>query len=85
MHVRVDGQLISNNAQMIVLAALDGLSLACALEDPVAEQLDSGSLVGALADWYLPFAGDHLYDPSRRQPSAAFDLLVKALRYHAVR
>nr|WP_217909842.1 hypothetical protein [Pseudenhygromyxa sp. WMMC2535] len=27
------------------------------------------------------FSGYHLYDPSRRQPSAAFELLVEALRY----
>jgi DNA-binding transcriptional LysR family regulator len=34
-----------------------------------------------LEDWCPPFAGYHLYYPSRRQPSAAFALLVDALRY----
>jgi DNA-binding transcriptional LysR family regulator len=34
-----------------------------------------------LDDWCPPFAGYHLYYPSRRQPSAAFALLVDALRY----
>ena len=36
---------------------------------------------GYLADWCPPFAGYHLYYPSRRQPTPAFGLLVEALRY----
>ena len=81
LHVRVDGQLVFNNPRMIVRAALDGLGLACVLEDLVSEQLANGSLVRVLADWCPPFAGYHLYYTSRRQPSAAFALLVEALRY----
>jgi DNA-binding transcriptional LysR family regulator len=34
-----------------------------------------------LAEWCPPFAGYHLYYPSRRQPSPAFSLLVDVLRY----
>jgi len=81
LSVRVDSQLIFNNTRMIVRAALDGLGLACLLGDLVAEHLAGGSLVRVLADWCPPFAGYHLYYPSRRQPSAAFALLVEALRY----
>ncbi|TPG49472.1 LysR family transcriptional regulator [Sphingomonas glacialis] len=81
LHVRVDGQLVFNSMRMIVRAALDGLGLACVLEDLVAEQLASGALVRVLSDWCPPFAGYHLYYPSRRQPSAAFALVVEALRY----
>ena len=40
-----------------------------------------GRLVRALEDWCPPFAGYHLYYPSRRQPSAAFALVVDALRH----
>jgi len=36
-----------------------------------------------LQDWCPPFAGHHLYYPSRRQPSAAFSLVVEALRLPA--
>ncbi|WP_295442706.1 hypothetical protein [uncultured Thiodictyon sp.] len=32
-------------------------------------------------DWCPPFPGYRLYYPSRRHPSAAFALLVDALRY----
>jgi DNA-binding transcriptional LysR family regulator len=81
LHVRVDGQLVFNNARMVARAALDGLGLACVLEDLVADELASGSLIRVLGDWCPPFAGYHLYYPSRRQPSAAFALIVEALRY----
>ena len=70
---------------MIIRAVLDSLGLACVPEDMVADQLASGSLVRVLADWCPPFAGYHLYYPSRRQPSAAFALLVEALRYRPSR
>jgi DNA-binding transcriptional LysR family regulator len=36
-----------------------------------------------LEEWCPPYAGYHLYYPSRRQPSAAFTLLVDALRYRS--
>jgi len=77
----VDGQLVFNNSRMAVRAAVDGLGLACVLEDLVADELAAGALVRVLTDWCPPFAGYHLYYPSRRQPSAAFSLLVEALRY----
>ena len=47
----------------------------------MAAHLAEGKLVRMLADWCEPFAGYHLYDASRRQPTAAFTLLVEALRY----
>jgi hypothetical protein len=34
-----------------------------------------------LQDWCPTFAGYHLYHPSKRQPSPAFSLVVKALRF----
>jgi DNA-binding transcriptional LysR family regulator len=58
-----------------------GFGLACVIEDQVKAQIAKGSLVRVLEDWCPPFAGYHLYYPSRRQPSAAFALLVDALRF----
>ena len=40
-----------------------------------------GRLKHVLADWCPPWPGYHLYYPSRRQSSAAFGLVVDALRY----
>lgn len=81
LRVRVDGQLIFNSPRMVVHAAMDGLGLACVLEDLVSDHVADGRLVRVLADWCPPFPGYHLYYPSRRQPSAAFALMVEALRY----
>ena len=81
LRVRVEGRLAFNNAPMIVRAAIDGFGLACLPEDLIAADVAEGRLLSVLEDWCPPFAGYHLYYPSRRQPSAAFALLVEALRY----
>ncbi|MCI4591907.1 LysR family transcriptional regulator [Sphingobium sp. BYY-5] len=81
IRVRVDGQIIFNDAQMVIKAAMDGFGLACTLEDHVLEQIADGTLIRVLEEWCPPFPGYHLYYPSRRQQSAAFTLLVEALRY----
>jgi DNA-binding transcriptional LysR family regulator len=83
LRVRVDGQLVFNDPQMIVKAACAGFGLACLPEDHVVECLADGRLVRVLEEWCGPFAGYHLYYPSRRQPTPAFALLVDALRYRA--
>jgi DNA-binding transcriptional LysR family regulator len=81
VRVRVEGQLAFNNVNMITRAALSGLGLAFLMEDHFEPYLADGRLVRVLKDWCPPFPGYHLYYPSRRQPSAAFALLVEALRY----
>lgn len=81
MRVRVDGQLTFDSAGMAVMAAVAGFGLAFVIEDRVAAHLADGRLVRVLEDWCEPFPGYSLYYPSRRQPSAAFTLLVEALRH----
>ncbi|WP_457094896.1 LysR family transcriptional regulator [Microvirga sp. P5_D2] len=81
LNVRVDGQFVFNTSTMILEAGLSGLGLIYLTEGQVQPHLDSGKLVRVLEDWCPPFPGYHLYYPSRRQPTAAFSLLVKALRY----
>jgi DNA-binding transcriptional LysR family regulator len=85
LHVRVDGQLVFNDVPMILRAAAAGFGLACVLEDQVEAHVADGRLVRVLEDWCPPFAGYHLYYPSRRQPTPAFSLLADALRYRAPR
>jgi DNA-binding transcriptional LysR family regulator len=82
IRVRVDGQLVFNNTAMIIRAAAAGFGLAFVMEDRVSAHLADGRLIRVLEGWCSPFAGYHLYYPSRRQHSAAFALLVNALRYH---
>jgi DNA-binding transcriptional LysR family regulator len=81
LRVRVDGPLTFNNARMIVDACLDGFGLCSLPEDILAQYLAGGRLTRVFEGWRPSFAGYHLYYPSRRQPSAAFALLVDALRY----
>lgn len=80
LRVRVDGQIICNRSPQMRSAALMGMGLAYVPQDSVADDLAAGHLQQVLADWCQPFAGYHLYYPNRRQPSAAFALLVQALR-----
>jgi DNA-binding transcriptional LysR family regulator len=81
LKVRVEGPLVFNNGRMALTAALEGLGLAYVPEGRAQPHIDAGSLVRVLNDWCQPFAGFHLYYPSRRQHSPAFALLVEALRY----
>ncbi|PZU49279.1 MAG: LysR family transcriptional regulator [Sphingomonas sp.] len=82
VRVRVEGRLVFNSVPQIVHAALAGLGLGFVMYDHVEAYIAAGRLVHVMEDWSPPFPGYHLYYPSRRQPSAAFKLLVETLRYH---
>jgi len=81
LKVRVEGQLVFNGTAQMLNAALAGFGLAYVPEDLAQPHLVKGRLTQVLADWCPSFAGYHLYYPSRRQSSAAFALLVDALRH----
>jgi DNA-binding transcriptional LysR family regulator len=81
LKVRVDGQLVFNGTNQMLNAALAGFGLAYLPEELAQPLLAKGRLVRVLDDWCPPFSGYHLYYPSRRQSSAAFVLLVEALRH----
>jgi DNA-binding transcriptional LysR family regulator len=83
LEVRMNGPLVINDGEMLEEAALDGLALAYTFESQVARYIEEGRLIRVLDDWCPPFAGYHLYYPSRRQHTAAFALLVEALRFKA--
>ncbi|WP_025885025.1 LysR family transcriptional regulator [Asaia prunellae] len=81
LRVRVEGQVTFDSASMVRQAALDGFGLACVMEDQIRDHVEAGRLIRVLEDWCPPFPGYHLYYPSRRNASAAFRLVVEALRY----
>jgi DNA-binding transcriptional LysR family regulator len=81
LKARVEGRFIVNTATLALTAALSGSGLAFVPEDRVLAHIKKGRLVRVLADWCPPFAGFHLYYPSRRQPTPAFKVLVEALRF----
>lgn len=81
LNVRVAGQVIVNEIALARQAARDGVGIAYLPEPYVREDIRLGGLTHVLQDWSPPFAGYHLYYPSRRHASPAFSLLVEALRY----
>jgi len=81
LKVRVEGQLIFNGTFQMLTAALSGFGLAYVPEDLAQPHLAKGRLKRVLEDWCPPYSGYHLYYPSGRQSSAAFALLVDALRH----
>lgn len=81
MKVRVEGQLVFNGIFQVLDAALAGFGLAYVPEDLARPHLARGRLRRVLEEWCPPWSGYHLYYPSRRQTSAAFALLVDALRH----
>ena len=78
--VDVSGPLVTDNADLMIQAALNGLGLTFSFEDYVAPHLESGTLVRVLAEWCPPFPGYFLYYPSRKQQSRALTALIETLR-----
>ncbi len=81
LKVRVDGQLTLNTTAQMLNAALVGGGLTYVPEGLAEPYVTKRRLTRVLEDWCPPFSGYHLWYPSRRQPSAAFSLMVEALRY----
>ena len=81
LKVRVEGQFVFNAIFQVLDAALAGFGLAFVPEDLAQPHLAKGRLKRVLEEWCPPWPGYHLYYPSRRQSSAAFALLVDALRH----
>lgn len=79
--VRVGGQLTFNTIRSLVAAAVAGYGIAFVPEDGVAQHLADGTLVEVLGEWCPPTSGFHLYYPSRRQNSPAFQTVVDMLRH----
>jgi DNA-binding transcriptional LysR family regulator len=80
IRVRVDGQLTFNSAYAMVDAVLSGHGIGYIPEDIIEGHVKAKRLVQLLSDWSPKFPGYYLYYPTRRQNSAAFNAVVKALR-----
>lgn len=80
LRVPVTGPLLTNEPEVMLQAALDGLGVAYVLEHEAQPYMEAGSLVRMLEDWTPPFPGFHFYYPSRRRVSSALGSLVRILR-----
>ena len=81
LRVRVDGQIVFNGTTRCSTPRSPGSASPTCPRSWREPHIAKGRLSRVLEDWCPPFPGYHLYYPSRRQSSAAFALLVDALRY----
>lgn len=79
LNVAVRGNLILDDASLMLIAATQGAGLAYSEESHAAPLIASGQLIRVLEDWCPPFAGFYLYYPGRRQVSAALRALINTL------
>jgi DNA-binding transcriptional LysR family regulator len=78
--LRVDGNLIFNDGELILAAALAGQGLGYLLEDQITAHVAEGRLIRVLPEWCPAASGYYLYHPNRRQTPSALAALVDALR-----
>lgn len=81
LRVRVDGPLAFTSIRLAVEAAVRGYGIAFVPEDSVSTYAPTGQLVQLLGEWCAPIPGFHLYYPSRRQHSQAFQVVLELLRH----
>ncbi len=78
--VQVEGPLTLNDTDLILAAALDGVGLACLLEDRVAPDIAANRLVRVLEDCSPTIPGFFLYYAGRRQTPPALRALIDFLQ-----
>lgn len=81
LRIKVGGQITVNSINAALQAVLDGFGIAFLPEAIVQPHLTSGALLQVLDKWSQPFSGLHLYYPSRRQTSPAFQIIIDTLRH----
>jgi DNA-binding transcriptional LysR family regulator len=78
--VVVAGPVIVNDKEMANRLALEGVGIAIAVEETVAQPIAAGRLVPLLEDWSAPFPGYFLCYPQQRQMAPALRVFIDAVR-----
>jgi DNA-binding transcriptional LysR family regulator len=76
IEIAAPGPLISNEPELILSAARDGVGIAYLFENQIGGSVLSGELIHLLADWSPAFPGFHIYYPSRRQMAPALRAFI---------
>ena len=76
----IRGDFVTNDVDVMRDAAVAGLGVICLPLPHAEQQLAGGTLVEVLAGWAPTLPPNHLYYPSRRQPTVAFRAFVDAMR-----
>lgn len=85
IEMAVKGQLIADDAHVLIEAALAGQGLIYLFEPFVSEHLVAGRLRSCLKEFCPLWSGYHLYYPGRQQKSAALTALVEYLQSRKLR
>lgn len=86
LEVAADGPLVTNQSDIGVAGALQGLGIAYAFDrERVDEHLAQGHLVQVLGDWSITRPGLFLYYSNRRHPSLALAAFIDCLLDRAPR
>lgn len=72
LNVKVEGQLVLNDVDFLIDAAVAGNGSTLMVEDHVAAYIADGRLIRVLEDWCEPFDSHYLYYP---QPAATLSCL----------
>jgi DNA-binding transcriptional LysR family regulator len=78
--VVVSGPLIVNDKEMALRLALQGVGIAFAVEETVAEAIAARGLMPLLERWSAPFPGYFLCYPQQRQMAPALRAFIDAVR-----
>lgn len=79
-HVEVDGPLLLNDSHLALQATRSGLGLQQVFAHTVRADITAGHLQAVLQAWQPPFAGFHLYYPSRDQLAPKLRVFIDFMR-----
>jgi DNA-binding transcriptional LysR family regulator len=85
LEVEVGGQLIVNDVDLMLKAALDGVGIGYTAEAYIRKHLATGALVPMLTDWSPNYDSWYLYYASRQYVSAPLRAFIQFLREHVQR
>ena len=74
------GPLALHDHELMIEAALAGITLAYVWEDRARPYIADGTLIGCLLDWVVPEDWLYLYYPTRKHMSAGLRAIVEMLR-----
>ncbi|QWT18863.1 LysR family transcriptional regulator [Bacillus sp. NP157] len=80
VEVEAGPSMVSNDGELLLAAARDGLGIGCHIEEMVAADFASGTLVPVLMDYWPTYGAFHLYYPSRVHMPRKLRVFVDFLR-----
>jgi DNA-binding transcriptional LysR family regulator len=76
------GSLVTNSIPLLARAVVEGACIALGIEAAAKRRIDQGQLVPLLQEYAYPWAGWHIYYPSRHQLPLPLRAFIDFLRAH---